>query len=291
MKNTLFSLILVAGLVIIDINGINPAYGITPELPFRIGEKMTFQIRWLSIIAGEATIELLPTERRENEDSNHFLFTARTSEFADMFYKVRDRIESYTDSSMTHSLRYTETHKGKSRKQSAVDFDWVRQEARYSRKGEVKERQPVSIVPGTFDPLSVFYAFRLCDMYEESEIILPATDGKKIVQGKLSVIRKETIKVNGIRYDTFLVEPELGDLGGVFDKSEDAKLQLWVTADKRRIPVRMKSKVAVGSFVAEISSYYAGTPTEDIDSSAVTSTQLTVMPPSNEPQNDTAYPQ
>jgi len=48
------------------------------------------------------------------------------------------------------------------------------------------------------------------------------------------------------------VEPDLQHIGGVFEKSKDAKLKIWVTADKRRIPVKVKSKVRVGSFVAEL---------------------------------------
>jgi hypothetical protein len=244
---------------------------------------MTFQVRWLSVLAGEATIELLPPESLNNEDSNHFLFIVRTSEFVDMFYKVRDRIESFTDANMTHSLSYTESHRGKSGKVSSVNFDWVKQEAQYSKKGESKKRPPVAIIPGTFDPLSVFFAFRLSDLNEKSEIILPATDGKKMVSGKVNVIRKEVIKVNGISYETFLVEPELGDLGGVFDKSKDAKLQIWVTADNRHIPVRMKSKVAVGSFVAELTSYYEGAVIERLDPAVTPSAELSVMSPSTIP--------
>jgi hypothetical protein len=50
------------------------------------------------------------------------------------------------------------------------------------------------------------------------------------------------------------VEPNLEHIGGVFKKSKDAKLKIWVTADSRRIPVKIKSKVAVGSFVGELMS-------------------------------------
>ena len=35
-------------------------------------------------------------------------------------------------------------------------------------------------------------------------------------------------------------------------KSKKAKIQIWLTADDRRIPVRIKSKVVVGSFVADL---------------------------------------
>jgi hypothetical protein len=295
MKKALFYIVLTAALFFTNKNCVSQASGGAPELPFHVGEKMTFQVKWLSVVAGDATIELLPQESLKGEDSNHFLFTVRTSEFVDMFYKVRDRIESYTDANMTHSLLYTESHRGKSRKNASVDFDWLKQEAQYYKKDESNKRPPVAIVPGTFDPLSVFFAFRLCDLNEKSEIILPATDGKKMVLGKVNVIKKEVIKVNGISYDTFLVEPELGDLGGVFEKSKEAKLQIWVTADNRRIPVRMKSKVAVGSFIAELTSYYEGAGTERLDSVANPSTELKTMSDSNEPsielQNDDANTQ
>ena len=59
-------------------------------------------------------------------------------------------------------------------------------------------------------------------------------------------------------YDTYLVEPDLKQVGGVFKKKRDAKLQIWVSADKWRIPVRVKSQVAVGSFVAELISFEQG---------------------------------
>jgi hypothetical protein len=54
------------------------------------------------------------------------------------------------------------------------------------------------------------------------------------------------------------VEPQLKHIGGVFKKSKDARLQIWVTTDKRHLPVRIKSKVIVGSFVAELVSFEEG---------------------------------
>jgi hypothetical protein len=43
-------------------------------------------------------------------------------------------------------------------------------------------------------------------------------------------------------------------IGGVFQKSPGAKLQIWVTADEWRLPVKIESKVVVGSFSAELDS-------------------------------------
>ena len=234
-----------------------PVQGIAENnIPFYPEEKMYFQVYWSFIKAGEAVIELLPVEDISGVKLYHFVYTARTTPFVDMFYKVRDKIDSYTDTHMTHSLLYKKSHQGKSQKEVTVTFDLERQEVQYSDLHE--KREPVSITPGTFDPLSVFYAFRLHDLHINDEFSIPVTDGKKYVIGKAKVIKRERVTVLGTPYDTFLVEPELEHVGGVFEKSKDAKLQIWVTADDRRIPVRIKSKVKVGSFVAELTSFEKG---------------------------------
>ena len=98
----------------------------------------------------------------------------------------------------------------------------------------------------------MFYAFRTHDLQVGKEIRTPVTDGKKCLIGGATVLKRERIKIQGIEHDAYLVEPELGYLGGVFEKSKDAKLQIWVTADEKRIPLKVKSKVIVGSFTAEL---------------------------------------
>ena len=218
--------------------------------PFLVGEKLRFQVRWAFIPAGEFFLEVLPMEIIEGKRSYHFLLSARTYPVVDVFYKVRDRIEAFTDEGMTHTLLYKKNRKGKSKRDVLVTFDYQKLEARYSNFGE--KRDPVPIAPGSFDPLSVFYAFRLVDLKENMELEVPVSDGKKFIIGKARVLRRERIKVPGGTYDTFLVEPNLKQIGGVFKKSKNAKLKVWVTTDRRHIPVRIESKVRVGYFVANL---------------------------------------
>ena len=218
--------------------------------PFHPGEKLTFQVRWSFIPAAEAVLEILPIETIQGVKSYHFVMIAKTYSFIDLFYKIRDRIDAFTDIEMTHSILYKKQKKGKTKKDVVVNFDWKKQEAQYSNLGE--KRKSISIKPGSFDPLSVFYAFRLHDLKEDTKIQIPVTDGKKCVMGESTVVKREKIKVANRTYDTYLVEPDLKHIGGVFEKGKNTKLKIWVTADTRRIPVKIKSKVIVGSFVAEL---------------------------------------
>lgn len=228
------------------------------DLPFKIGEKMTFEVRWSFIQAGEATLEVLPLKKVNGEDSYHIFLKMRTSDFVDIFYKVRDSIESYVDLCMEHSLMYLQTNHIEEGEDIRVGFDWENGQAHYSRIDSDAKVEPITIPPGTFDPLSIFYAFRLYNMGEKEKIIVPVTDGKKVVYGSATVIKREMIQVGNVKYDTFLVEPELSEIGSIFKMSSGAKLQIWVTADRRHIPVRISSKVSVGSFIAELTSYTDG---------------------------------
>lgn len=234
-----------------------PQVALSKDHGFYPGEKMTFEIKWSFIKAGEVNLEILPHENLDGTKDFHFLYTAKTTKFVDVFYKVRDRIESYTDMDITHSLFYKSIHQGKSQKNITVEFNWIKNEAQYSNKGNKNE--PIPITGDTFDPLSVFYAFRVGELDIDNELKLHITDGKRTVKAIARVIKRQKIKVKGKRYNTILIEPKMEGVGGVFKKSKNAKLKIWITDDKRRIPVRIKSKVAVGSFVADLVSYTAGT--------------------------------
>jgi len=221
------------------------------SLPFHPGEKLRYDLRWTIIKAGEATLEVLPFETINGVRAYHFAMMAKSTSFVDVFYKIRDRIDAYADTDMTRSVFYRKKQReGKTHRDIEVSFDWKKKEARYSNFGN--KRDPVPLPAGAFDPLSAFFHTRFMDFRENMVIERPVTDGKKCIIGKVTVIRREKTEAGGKIWDTWLLEPELKHIGGVFEKSRDTKIQLWVTADTRRIPVKIKSKVVVGSFTGEL---------------------------------------
>lgn len=222
-----------------------------PARAFSSGERLTFALKWTIIPAGEAVLEVLPPEHMAGIDAYHFVLTARSNAFIDAFYMIRDRVDAWSDARMNQSLLYRKKqHEGRTRRDITVSFDWEVMMAQYINKGEAREPIPISV--GTFDPLSIFYWSRSVDLVVGGRIQRSVTDGKKNVLGAADVIRRETIRVPAGSFDTLLIEPDLAHVGGVFEKSPDAKIQLWVTADQRHLPVKLKSKVIVGSFSGEL---------------------------------------
>ena len=212
-----------------------------------------FELRWGFIPAGEAVMEVRPIKTINGVETFHFVLTARTNSFVDKVYKVRNRIDAFADTAMTQSVLFKQKqHEGHRKKDIVVKFDWRNQKAQYSNYG--KKRDPIELLPGSFDPLSAFYYTRLLDYKENDTVTRPVTDGKKNIVGVAKVIRRETIELPCGTFDTYMIEPDLRHVGGVFRKSKNAKIHVWVTADERHIPVRAKSKVIVGSFVGELKS-------------------------------------
>ena len=227
------------------------SHALEPSVPFKPGERLTFELRWGFIKAGKAVLEVRPIETVNGIQAYHFVLTAKTNSFLDKIYKVRNRIDAFADTHMTKTVLFKQKQReGRRKKDIVVEFDWRNQKAQYSNYG--KKRDPIDLMPGSFDPLSAFYYTRLLDYKENDKVSRPVTDGKKNILGVAKVIRRETIKLPCGTFDTFMIEPDLRHVGGVFRKSKNAKIHVWVTADEKRIPVMAKSKVIVGSFVGEL---------------------------------------
>lgn len=219
---------------------------------FEPGEKLTYSLGWQFIVAGHATLEVLPDEVWEGRSVRSFSMTAKTRKTVDHLFKVRDSISSLAEYDVSRSIGYTQIQReGKTKRDITVDFDWENLQAHYF-EGLQETSKTIDIPENTLDPLSAFYFVRNQSLEVGTVIKGPMTDGKRTKEALIKVVKRETIKVNGVKYDTFKLLPDLKDVGGVFEKSKGAKMEIWCTADKRHIPVLLKSKVLVGSFKAEL---------------------------------------
>jgi hypothetical protein len=215
------------------------------------GEKLTYCIKWGYIPAGYSYLEVLPNETWNGQPVFHFQLKARTNSVVSKIYRVQDQIDSYVSIAGNRTVHYKKrVREGRTRRDITVLFNLNNQTAQYKNFDQFKS--PISIPQYTFDPLAAFYYVRLFMPDKTKSIFASVTDGKKCVVGKVRYIKQETISVPYGTFDTWLIEPDIKDVGGVFEKSKNAKIQIWITNDQRRIPVLLRSKVIVGSFYAEL---------------------------------------
>ena len=63
---------------------------------------------------------------------------------------------------------------------------------------------------------------------------------------------RKKISVPGGSFNVIETIPEMQNPRGVFKKSPNSILRVWYSTDKNRIPVKISSKVIVGSFNAKL---------------------------------------
>lgn len=222
------------------------------EPPFKEGESIVFRLRWGFIVAGRATLNVHEQTTVNGEQARHFSTSIRTTGLVDKIYKVRTRLDSYVTPDGTRVLAYEKKQReGKKRAHFTVDFDWEQKTAVRTDEETGESRTPVDLPDTVTDMIGALYRFRRLPLNVGETFTLPVTNGKEVVQGQAEVTERETVKVPAGKFDTYKVTPRTADLGGVFEKDDDADLFLWFTADRRHMPVRVASAVMVGNFIAE----------------------------------------
>ena len=220
-------------------------------LPFKVGERLEYDLAWGFLPVGKATLHL--HSLTEINDISCFLikFSVRTNSFADSFYKVRTTIESYVTEDFSKSILYRkDQQEGKTKRIVEVDFNYQKRRATYRRSDGVQTS--TAIPKYVLDPLALAYFVRVKNLKENEKWTIPTCDGKRFNNILVRSGQKKEISVPAGKFDAIETFPEMENLRGVFNKSPDGLLKVWYSCDRRRLPVKISSKVIVGSFNAEL---------------------------------------
>jgi hypothetical protein len=205
----------------------------------RAGESLRFAVNYGFINAGSAYLEVPEVKVWEGHPVLRLVARAESNKFFSGMYKVRNRIESFWDSTGHFSRRYYESRReGKHRAQNEIVFDYSKQEARY------QDGKTFPIPPEVQDALSSFYFTRTQALPLGGSVFFDYHASHKSVPMEVKVLGREKVETPAGTFKCVVVEPIL-KAGGIFKNK--GRLVIWLTDDDRRMPVLMKSKVMIGS--------------------------------------------
>ncbi len=216
---------------------------------FTVGEKLTFDVRYGFVTAGVASFNIPQMKRISGREAYYVTFEVNTVPSFDWIYKVRDRYVDYIDKEGLFPWRFEQHIRegGYSRDFSAF-FD--------QRKGKAKTSEGEYDIPKYVnDIVSAFYLARTFDysnMKVDDKFHLQNFYKDKVYDLDVRYVGRETVEVPAGKFDCIIVEPLVQE-GGLF-KSEGSIL-VWLTNDKIKMPVKVKTKVIVGSIDADLTSY------------------------------------
>ncbi len=218
---------------------------------FTIGEKMEFSIEFEGVSAGMGSLEVAPMETINGRVCYHFVSRAKSAPFYSWLYKVDDRIESYMDKEKLESLRIVKKiREGKYKRDDTIEFLQDQQKVQ-----KITNKKPAELFdtwPGVLDILSAFFIARVIPLEVGKSFELPVYDIEKTYSLKIDVLAKETIRTRMGKMEAFKVRPDLKSMGLFKHKG---KIDLWVSADGRCIPLLLRSTILVGAIEAVLVNY------------------------------------
>lgn len=216
---------------------------------FTAGEKLTFDVKYGFVTAGVAVMQIPKIRRISGRDAYHITFEVNTVPSFDWIYKVRDRYETYLDVEGLFPWRFEQhIREGGYKRDFAAFFDQRRGKAK-TTEGEYDIPQYVN------DIVSAFYlarTFDYSDMEKGDKIHLQNFYKDKVYDLDVRYLGKETVEVPAGKFDCIIVEPLVQE-GGLF-KSE-GNIIIWLTNDSLKVPVKVKTKVVIGSIDADLTAY------------------------------------
>jgi len=222
-----------------------------PHHAFQPGEKLTYQVRYGFLQAGEITIEVRPTNRTfMGRKTHHIVGVGQTVSAFSWFYKMRDRYDSYIDVEGVFPW----------------EFERDLQESNYSshkkyrfyqdKKAVVTHKDQTYAMPhGVQDMISAFYYARTFDFANARPgqiFTVQSFMDEEMFDLQVKFLGRETIKTKQGTFRTLKFVPHVQE-GRVFKKEES--VVIWISDDANKIPIMARADIVVGSIKIELSDY------------------------------------
>jgi len=205
-------------------------------VPFTVGERLIYDVRFGALKVGRGTMEVLDTVSLRGRPAWHTRFRVRGGV---PFYRVDDVLESWIDRADFNSLRFVQDFDegGRSRERR---FEIFPERAVFQENDKAEEAS----IANPLDDGSFLYFIRTIPLevgrtYEINRYFRP--DRNPVV---VKVVGRETITVPAGTFQTLVIQPVIKSKG-IF--SENGQARIWLSDDERRIMVQMKSRTKIGS--------------------------------------------
>jgi hypothetical protein len=218
------------------------------EPVFKAGEQLSYKMKYGFFTAATADLRVENTDiKYDGKPALHIIAEGKTAGTFDVFYKVRNRYETYIDEKTLQPYFYAENrHEGNWNHADKVIFNHqdnkiTANKGTFAFKGDV------------FDFLSAYYFARSIDVSkmkigDHFELQYFLDDG--IHSLGITYVGREKTDCSLGTFNCLKFNPTIIP-GRIFRK--DSKLYLWITDDKNRIPVKAHVEVILGSLTMDLS--------------------------------------
>ncbi|HAZ04732.1 MAG: hypothetical protein A2W90_09845 [Bacteroidetes bacterium GWF2_42_66] len=223
---------------------------VKPNTAFRVGENLSYQIRYGLVLGGIATISLTD-EIYNNKKAFHAVATAQTTGMAELIFGVKDSYESWFDKKTNLSYKQIRNiREGRYRKYNEVTYN--RENNTVNSKLSGVHPVPENIL----DLTTTLYYIRRIDFSKVKEgdtVFLNMYFADEIFPFYLRYKGKESIRTKFGKISCLKISPVV-EVGRMFKTPDD--LSIWLTDDANQLPVLVKTDIRhVGSVLLKLTKY------------------------------------
>ncbi|MCA1593311.1 MAG: DUF3108 domain-containing protein [Acidobacteria bacterium] len=215
-----------------------------PDLPFAVGEQLNYNffIGGAAQPVGSASLQVRARAKYFNRDGLLLSAAILTSPEGQRLFPVNDQINSYVDAATLLPFR-TELSllEGRRRARWTISVDQPTGNALFD------DGTRVEMPLGTHDLISVFYALRSFDLSVGKRNAVSLLLNKRPRLLYIVAIKRETILLGGKQIPAVELSLTTGDPQG-----DRLGLRLWVSTDKRRLPLRLTAQTPLGPVRADL---------------------------------------
>jgi hypothetical protein len=217
------------------------------EPVFKVGERLDYRLRYGFITAAEASIRVEETTAQfDNNPVFHLIAEGRTAGSFNIFYKVRNRYDSYLNKKTMTPYLYTENIREANYRRNDKARFYQEEKKVVSNNGTFKAKGQI------FDVVSAYYFARnlnINTLKEGDTFSLDYFLHDGISKMDIQYVGKEVVKTSLGYVRCIKFSPSIQP-GRIFRKN--SKLYLWITDDANRIPVKAHVEILVGSVTLEL---------------------------------------
>jgi hypothetical protein len=221
---------------------------------FTSGEWLSFTLSYSGWIkAGEATLKL---KQDESKELYHVEAVGKTTGPIKWFFKVEDYYQSYFSKKSGLPQKFVrKINEGGYKKNITIDFNQSKNTATVNNLNK-KSTKEFTTNENVQDMLSVFYFLRnhynLDQIKKNEDFLVNMFFDSENYEFKMKLLGFETINTKFGKIKCIKLRPFVQS-GRVFKEKES--LTLWVSADKNKIPLRIKADLAVGSIRVDLDAF------------------------------------
>ncbi|MBI4547797.1 MAG: DUF3108 domain-containing protein [Ignavibacteriae bacterium] len=219
-----------------------------PNPAFGVGEYLRFDVDYGFITAGDAVMKISDTAYN-GRSCYKIEFTVTSKPFFNWIYKVEDRYVSIIDAEGLFPWRFEQhIREGSFSRDFTADFDQLQHLA-------ITSEGQYPIPPYVHDVMSAFYYSRTIDYSNfrpGQKVQLQNFYKDSTYELSVKFKGRQTIEVDAGKFRCIIVEPLVKE-GGLF--KSDGQIYVWFTDDERKIPIKVKTKIPIGSIDSDLVEY------------------------------------